>query len=201
MTAESSPEIGIQFTLPTQLTIARIFAIPLLVIVYYLPFAHSTIVAALIFIAAAITDWLDGYLARRMNLTSNFGAFLDPVADKLIVATALIVLLQARPSLWVLAPVAIIIGREITISALREWMAELGARASVAVRGIGKVKTATQMTAISMMLWKESSFGLPVYEIGFMLLLVASALTIWSMFLYIQAAWPVLSGGDPARRP
>lgn len=181
-----------KLTLPTQLTLLRVFAIPLLVVVYYMDFAHNTIVAAVIFILAAITDWLDGYLARKLNATSNFGAFLDPVADKLIVATALVVLLQNDPSLSMLIPVAIIIGREITISALREWMAELGERASVAVKGIGKLKTGTQMTAISLLLWQESTFGLPLYTLGFALLLVASVLTLWSMAVYLRAAWPLL---------
>ncbi len=183
-------------TLPTQLTILRVLAIPLLVLVFYMDFAHHTIVAAIIFILAAITDWLDGYLARKLNATSNFGAFLDPVADKLIVATALVVLLENDPTVSMMIPVAIIIGREITISALREWMAELGQRTSVAVRGIGKLKTGFQMTAISMMLWQESTFGLPVYTLGYLLLLVASVLTLWSMMIYLQAAWPLLSKAD-----
>ena len=185
-----------RLTLPTQLTLLRVLAIPLLVIVYYMDFPHHTIVAAGIFILAAITDWLDGYLARKLNATSNFGAFLDPVADKLIVATALVVLLQDDPSIDLLIPVAIIIGREITISALREWMAELGQRTSVAVRGIGKLKTGFQMTAISMMLWQESTFGLPVYSLGYALLLIASVLTLWSMVIYLRAAWPLLSQAD-----
>jgi CDP-diacylglycerol--glycerol-3-phosphate 3-phosphatidyltransferase len=186
----------VRLTLPTQLTLARVLAIPLLVVIYYSDFPHDTIVAALIFIVAAITDWLDGYLARKLNAVSNFGAFLDPVADKLIVATALVVLLQNDPTLSMLVPVAIIIGREITISALREWMAELGQRASVAVRGIGKLKTGTQMTAIAMLLWQESTFGLPVYSLGYVLLLVSSVLTVWSMFIYLRAAWPLLSKAD-----
>ncbi len=185
-----------RLTLPTQLTLLRVLAIPLLVLVYYLDFQHNTIVAAIIFILAAITDWLDGYLARRLNAMSNFGAFLDPVADKLIVATALVVLLQNDPTVAMLLPVAVIIGREITISALREWMAELGQRASVAVRGIGKLKTGTQMTAISMLLWQESTFNLPVYDLGYALLLIASVLTLWSMAVYLRAAWPLLSQAD-----
>lgn len=194
ITYTKTPEVpAVPLTLPTQLTLLRVFAIPLLVLVYYLDFRHHTIVAAGIFIAAAITDWLDGYLARKLNATSNFGAFLDPVADKLIVATALVVLLEQDPGLALMLPVAIIIGREITISALREWMAELGQRASVAVRGIGKLKTGTQMTAISMLLWREPTFSLPVYELGYALLLVASVLTLWSMVVYIRAAWPLLS--------
>ncbi len=185
-----------RLTLPTQLTLLRVLAIPLLVLVFYLDFKHNTIAAAVIFIIAAITDWLDGYLARRLNAMSNFGAFLDPVADKLIVATALVVLLQNDPTVAMLLPVAVIIGREITISALREWMAELGERASVAVLGIGKLKTGTQMTAISMLLWQEPTFNLPVYQLGYALLLVASVLTLWSMAIYLRAAWPLLSKAD-----
>lgn len=187
------PANVLQLTLPTQLTLLRVLAIPLLVVLYYLDFNHNTIAAAVVFIFAGITDWLDGYLARKLNATSKFGAFLDPVADKLIVATALVVLLQNDPRLAVLVPVAIIIGREITISALREWMAELGQRASVAVRGIGKLKTVTQMCAIGMMLWQEPTFGLPVYMLGYCLLLVASVLTLWSMILYLRAAWPLMA--------
>ena len=187
--------LGLRLTIATQLTLLRVLAIPLLVLVFFLEFAHSSIVASLIFIIAAITDWLDGYLARRMNDVSSFGAFLDPVADKLMVATALVLLLQGDPSIGMVLPVAIIIGREITVSALREWMAELGQRASVAVRGIGKLKTGTQMTSISMMLWREPLFGmLPVYELGYGLLLVASILTLWSMLVYLKAAWPHLTG-------
>ena len=197
ITSTKTPRDNVlRVTLPTQLTLLRVFAIPLLVVVYYLDIAHSTIFASIIFIIAAITDWLDGYLARKLNATSNFGAFLDPVADKLIVATALVVLLQNDPTMSMLVPVAIIIGREITISALREWMAELGQRASVAVQGIGKLKTGTQMTAIGMMLWQEPTFGLPVYPLGYGLLLVASVLTIWSMVIYLRAAWPLLSQAD-----
>lgn len=177
-------------TLPTQLTLMRVAAIPVLVVLYYVNIPNNTIIAAILFIAAAITDWLDGYLARRMNQSSAFGAFLDPVADKLIVATALVVLLQQDARIIVLVPVAIIIGREITISALREWMAELGKRGTVKVQALGKWKTGFQMTAISLMLWREPTFGLPIYHLGYALLLVASLLTVWSMFLYIRAAWP-----------
>lgn len=193
---KTRPDNPLRLTLPTQLTLMRVCAIPLLVVVYYLDFAHNTIFASGVFIVAAITDWLDGYLARKLNATSNFGAFLDPVADKLIVATALVVLLQNDPRVAMLIPVAIIIGREITISALREWMAELGQRASVAVQGIGKLKTGTQMTAIGMLLWQESTFGLPVYQLGYVLLLAASLLTIWSMVIYLRAAWPLMVASD-----
>lgn len=179
-----------KLTLPTQLTLLRVMAIPVMVLVYYLNVQNNTIIAAGIFIAAAITDWLDGYLARRFNQSSAFGAFLDPVADKLIVATALVLLVQQDPRVSVLIPSAIIIGREIAISALREWMAELGQGGTVKVQALGKWKTTAQMVAISLMLWREPTFGLPVYTVGYGLLLVASVLTVWSMFAYLRAAWP-----------
>jgi len=179
-----------KLTLPTQLTLMRVAAIPVLVLFYYLDIPNNTIIAAVIFIAAAITDWLDGYLARRFDQSSAFGAFLDPVADKLIVATALVVLVQQDPRVIVLIPAAIIIGREITISALREWMAELGMSAQVKVQALGKWKTGFQMTAISLMLWRQPTFGLPLYNIGYALLLIAGVLTVWSMFVYLRAAWP-----------
>lgn len=188
--------MGVKLTLATRLTLLRVLAIPALTLVFFLEFPHHRIAAALIFIVAAITDWLDGYLARRMNDTSAFGAFLDPVADKLMVATALVLLLQGDPTFSMALPVAVIIGREITVSALREWMAELGQRASVAVRGIGKLKTGTQMTAISLLLWEEATFGLPLYLLGYGLLLIASVLTLWSMLVYLKAAWPHLSAAQ-----
>lgn len=156
--------------------------------------------ATVIFVVAAITDWLDGYLARRLNQYTTFGAFLDPVADKLIVATALVLLATDQKVLDLVisvplfaAAVAIIIGREIVISALREWMAELGKRASVAVSYIGKVKTTMQMIAISLLIYQESLFGLPVFVLGELLLFVAAALTLYSMIVYLRAAWPVLT--------
>ena len=156
--------------------------------------------ATVIFVVAAITDWLDGYLARKLNQYTAFGAFLDPVADKLIVATALVLLATDEKVLQMVistplfaAAVAIIIGREIAISALREWMAELGKRASVAVSYIGKVKTALQMIAIAMLIYKEPLFGLPVFIFGEVLLFVAAALTLYSMIVYLKAAWPVLT--------
>lgn len=183
-----------KLTLPTQLTLLRVVAIPIMALLYYTDLPHHTILAALVFIAASITDWLDGYLARKLNQSSAFGAFLDPVADKLIVATALVVLVQQDPRLALVVPAAIIIGREITISALREWMAELGQRAHVGVQSLGKWKTGFQMTAISMMLWRDSTFGLPVYLLGYALLLVASVLTVWSMAAYLRAAWPSFKG-------
>jgi CDP-diacylglycerol--glycerol-3-phosphate 3-phosphatidyltransferase/cardiolipin synthase len=186
------------YNLPNLLTLARIVLIPVFVLVYYLPVEWSPAAATGVFVAAAVTDWLDGYLARRMALTSALGAFLDPVADKLMVATALVVVLQADPQLWLALPVMVIIGREITISALREWMAELGSRAKVSVSEIGKFKTAAQMLAITLLIYREDLWGMPVYLIGQVLLYIAVILTLWSMLIYLRAAWPLL-GAEPDR--
>src|SRR5690606_3795951 len=156
-------------------------------------------IVTFLFVLAAITDWLDGYLARRWNQGSPFGAFLDPVADKLIVATALILLASDREVLELVYSkilftivTCVIIGREITISALREWMAGIGARSSVAVGMIGKIKTGVQMVAISMLLYHDPLWGLPIFKIGEIALYAAAALTLWSMFVYLRAAWPTL---------
>jgi CDP-diacylglycerol--glycerol-3-phosphate 3-phosphatidyltransferase len=191
------------WNLPNILTWLRIIAIPLVVVLFYLPYPWSNASAALLFSAAAITDSLDGYFARRMGLTSRLGAFLDPVADKLIVAVALVLLVsQNHAGLhWLVALSAcVIIGREIAISALREWMAELGERARVAVSPLGKVKTIVQMTGIPMMLWRDDLFGLPVYQIGLYLTAAAAILTLWSMVSYLRAAWPVLTAPDSGRK-
>jgi CDP-diacylglycerol--glycerol-3-phosphate 3-phosphatidyltransferase/cardiolipin synthase len=179
--------------IPNSLSLLRIALIPCFVIVFYLPVDWARIAAAALFGMAALTDWLDGYLARRLGQISKLGAFLDPVADKLMVVVVLVILLQSDPSVWFALPVAVIIGREITISALREWMAELGARKKVAVSHLGKVKTAAQMTAIVLLILRGSVGTLPVYEAGFVLLYVATVLTLWSMFQYLWAAWPELS--------
>ena len=177
-------------TIPNSLTLARILLIPILVVVFYLPFDWTGLAAAMIFSAAAMTDWFDGYLARKLNQFSDFGAFLDPVADKLMVAVALVVLLERYPHLWFSLPAMIIIGREIVISALREWMAEIGKRTSVAVSYVGKVKTALQMIAIIILLAQTSLDNSWVELIGFAALYVAAGLTLWSMLVYIRAAWP-----------
>ena len=182
--------------LPTLLTWSRILAIPLLVVVFYLPWQDQTIniCATVIFVVASVTDWLDGWLARRLGQTSAFGAFLDPVADKLIVCAALVFLVHlGRLEPWV---ATIIIGREIAISALREWMAQIGARASVAVHSIGKLKTIAQLVAIPMLLYYDRLFGLIDCQlIGHWLILVAAVLTVWSMLYYLQRAWPYLRKG------
>jgi len=185
--------------LPLILTWARIACIPLLVIAFVpnvLPLdeAGHNMLSAVLFIIAAVTDWLDGYLARKWNQTSNFGAFLDPVADKLIVSTALILLVaDGRVSELV---TIIIIGREITISALREWMASMGKRKSVAVNMIGKFKTAAQLTAIPMLLQGGVIAGLDMIFWGTLLIWVAAALTLWSMVYYLYVAWPDLKEND-----
>lgn len=177
--------------IPNILTLARIAFIPLLVMFFYLPYAWSLPLAAGLFALASITDWLDGYLARRWNQATPFGAFLDPVADKLMVAVALALLIERYDSVWLTLPALVIIGREIVISALREWMAEMGKRGSVAVSWLGKVKTTLQMLALLLLL----AFlpGTPLALVGVVTLHVAAILTLWSMALYLRAAWPHLS--------
>lgn len=179
--------------IPNTLTLLRIVLIPVLVVVVYLPFKWTGLVAAIIFALAAITDWIDGYLARKLDQSTPFGAFLDPVADKLMVAVALVLLLERYPHVWFTIPVAIIIGREIVISALREWMAELGKRTSVAVSVIGKFKTTMQMIAIIVLLSQTSLDDHRIELLGFIALYIAAALTIWSMTVYLKAAWQDLN--------
>jgi cardiolipin synthase (CMP-forming) len=178
-------------TLPTLLTWARIVAIPLIVGVFYLPLDAATrnLVATVMFVVFALTDWLDGWLARKLNQTSAFGAFLDPVADKFLVCAALLVLVKLDRVDVLVA--LVIIGREIAISSLREWMAQIGASRSVAVHMLGKLKTATQMTAIPFLLYDGALFGVIDTRIwGTVLIIVASVLTIWSMVYYLQRALP-----------
>ncbi|PNK60222.1 CDP-diacylglycerol--glycerol-3-phosphate 3-phosphatidyltransferase [Psychrobacter sp. FDAARGOS_221] len=203
------------FNLPNNLTIARIVMIPLFVAIAYWPpalgigvpmisdnaianigmnmdaFSDSMLrhlILTLLFVLAAITDWLDGYLARKMNIVSAFGRFLDPVADKLMVAAALIVLVQWHPNIIMAIAAIVIISREIAVSALREWMAELGARTSVAVSYVGKLKTTFQMIAITVLLLNIESLEV----IGYVLMMAAVVLTLWSMMIYMRAAWPYL---------
>jgi len=182
------------WNLPNILSVLRIFLIPVLTVVFLLPNPNASVWAMAIFVIASLTDWLDGYLARRWQQTSPFGAFIDPVADKLLVAVALLLVLQKTPVWYVLLPVIIIIGREITVSALREWMAELGQRNAVKVSNMGKWKTAFQMLSVSCLIYFKPLMGLPIFEVGIVLLYIASALTLLSMFNYLQAAWPMLSG-------
>jgi CDP-diacylglycerol--glycerol-3-phosphate 3-phosphatidyltransferase len=178
--------------LPNILSLLRIALIPVLIGMFFLPYELAPLWATIVFAVASFTDWLDGYLARKWNQTSPFGAFLDPVADKLLVAVALVLVLYKTPQWIVLIPVIIIIGREITISALREWMAELGQRNAVKVSYIGKLKTAFQMLSIGCLIYFKPLFGLPIFDIGLVLLYVASALTLSSMFSYLKAALPML---------
>lgn len=182
-------------TFANQLTLLRIVLIPLFVMAFYLPFKWAHFTAAMIFSVAAITDWLDGYVARKYNQSTPFGAFLDPVADKLMVAIALLLLVGLHhDSVWFTVAAAVIVGREIMISALREWMAEVGQRASIAVSYIGKIKTTLQMTAIIVLL-----MDIPMLMVlGYIALAGAAVLTLWSMVLYLRAAWPfLLPDNDP----
>ena len=181
-----------KLTVPTLLTLLRIVLIPVLVLVFYLPFKWTNFAAAFIFAFASATDWLDGWIARRYNLHSNFGAFLDPVADKLMVATALVITVQQHHTVWMALWAAVIIGREIAVSALREWMAELGQRARVKVAAIGKVKTIVQMVALTFLLYREPLAGFNIFLIGEWLLAAAALLTLWSGLAYLRAAWPAL---------
>jgi CDP-diacylglycerol--glycerol-3-phosphate 3-phosphatidyltransferase len=182
------------WNIPNILTLLRIVLVPVFVLLFYLPLEWARFSCALVFSVAAVTDWLDGYLARKWGQVSPLGAFLDPVADKLMVAVSLLLLVQSEPTPALAIPAAVIIGREITISALREWMAEIGARAMVAVSMIGKFKTAVQMVAILLLIYAQPLWGIPIYTVGFVLLYVAATLTLWSMVLYIRAAWPSLLG-------
>ncbi len=177
--------------IPNLITVLRVLLIPIFILLFYLPYHWSYMAASSVFAFAAATDWLDGYLARRLEQSTPFGAFLDPVADKLMVAVALVLLVQAHANLWLTLPAAVIIGREIVISALREWMAELGARAQVAVSNLGKWKTAAQMLALVILLANPPGFTFWVI-VGYVLLLLAAGLTLWSMVQYMRAAWPHL---------
>ncbi|MCL4185815.1 MAG: CDP-diacylglycerol--glycerol-3-phosphate 3-phosphatidyltransferase [Burkholderiaceae bacterium] len=187
------------WNLPTLLTWTRVLAIPLLVAMFFLPIGEYSrnLASTVLFVAAALTDWLDGWLARRWGQTSAFGAFLDPVADKLIVCVALVILVDLHRVDALVA--AIIVGRELTVSALREWMAQMGARASVAVHSIGKFKTLAQLVAIPLLLYDGMLGGLfHTHRLGTWLIWIAAVLTVWSMLYYLRQAWPVLrDGGKP----
>lgn len=184
--------------LPNLLSVLRILLIPLFVLVFYIPLPWMHLVCAAIFGLAGLTDLLDGYLARKWNQTTPFGAFIDPVADKLMVVVALALLIERYDSAWFTLPAAVIIGREIVVSALREWMAELGKRASVAVSYVGKVKTTMQIVSLLVLLG-----ALPEWRwlvgIGVVCLYVAAGLTLWSMMAYLKAAWPDLQNGMDKR--
>lgn len=192
------------YTLPNILTFIRIAVIPFLVLVFYLPFAWSHVAAAIIFMLAAFTDWLDGYLARSLKQSTKLGAFLDPVADKLMVSIALVLIVgepqfqfitlasgvYSVPIAIITIPAAIIVSREIIVSALREWMAEIGKRTSIAVSHVGKIKTAVQMLALTILLYCDPRTNAYIAIIGYILLYVAAVLTLWSMVIYLKAAWP-----------
>ena len=177
------------YTIPNILTFIRIIITPLLVLVYYLPPNQWGMpAAAVLFGIAALTDWLDGYLARKLNQSTKLGAFLDPVADKLIVITVLVMIVDEYGKLSILIPALIIIGREIAILGLREWMSEQGQRGSVVVSMLGKIKTMIQMTALFLLLFYYPIFGISAFKLGVLLLYIAAAITIWSMVVYIRRA-------------
>ncbi len=188
---EATRPVKLNFAI--MLTLFRIAAIPVVVLLFYSPLEHARPVAAILFGIAAITDLLDGWVARRFGQMSKFGEFLDPVADKLMVAIVLVMLVQDDPWWYVDIIAMIIIGREITISALREWMATIGERANVQVNWSGKVKTVLQMFGIGFMVYENNFLGFDLYGVGFVLLMVAAGMTIWSMFIYLRAAWPFIS--------
>lgn len=195
-----------KLTIPTILTLLRIALIPVLVLVFYLPYRWTNFAAAGIFALAGVTDWLDGYIARRFEMNSAFGAFLDPVADKLMVAVALFLIVQGHPTPWMAIWAAIIVGREIAVSALREWMAEIGQRARVKVAWVGKFKTVVQMVALLCLLYSVTPerpqrplpwMGELVFHVGDWLLAVAALLTLWSGLKYLRAAWPAMTNDAP----
>jgi CDP-diacylglycerol--glycerol-3-phosphate 3-phosphatidyltransferase/cardiolipin synthase len=188
---------GSNWNLPNALTWLRILMIPAIVTLFYLlPYPWADPAACAAFALAGITDSLDGYYARKLGQTSRLGAFLDPVADKLIVAAALILIVSRDPRWFIAIAAIVIIGREIAISALREWMAEIGARGKIKVSIIGKFKTIMQIVGLSFMLFRQSLFGIPVYRMGIGLTAVAVVLTLWSMIAYLRLAWPELRGSS-----
>lgn len=183
-----------KWNIPNILTLFRIVLIPVFVVAFYWPDSGwNPVITTGIFFLAGVSDWLDGYLARKLDQQSAFGAFLDPVADKLMVATALILLVGADPGAFTAVPAAVIIGREIAISALREWMAQVGDKGKVKVSYIGKVKTTAQMLAIGFLLYRAPVGAFPTTEVGYGLLYLAAGLTLWSMVTYLRAAWSSLT--------
>jgi CDP-diacylglycerol--glycerol-3-phosphate 3-phosphatidyltransferase len=176
-------------------TVLRVLMIPLFMGLYYIEFPWHRILAAFVFILACVTDWLDGHLARRLNQSSRFGAFLDPVADKMLVTITLVILAASYPSPWYVIPAAIIVAREVMVSALREWMAEQRQRDVVAVGMAGKVKTTFQMIAIGVLLTTDPRGPLLLWGGGYLLINVAAALTVWSLLTYLRSAWPLLKSG------
>ena len=192
-TRSGAPDgVDVKFNLANILTLFRIAAIPIVVICFYSSLPNARPIAAILFGIAAVTDLIDGWVARRFGQTSRFGEFLDPVADKLMVAIVLVMLVQAQANWFEDIIAMIIIGREITISALREWMATIGERANVSVSWLGKIKTTLQMFGIAFMVYKNPLFGVDIYSVGFVLLLLAAVMTIVSMVQYLRAAWPFI---------
>jgi CDP-diacylglycerol--glycerol-3-phosphate 3-phosphatidyltransferase/cardiolipin synthase len=192
MLASEAKGTMLKLTAANILTLIRIAAIPVVVMCFFSPLPYARPIAGIVFGIAAITDLFDGYVARRYQQVSRFGEFLDPVADKLMVAIVLVLLVQQDPDWYVDIIAMIIIGREITISALREWMATIGERANVAVSWGGKVKTTLQMFGIAFMVYEEPILDIDIYSVGFLLLLAAVGMTLWSMFVYLRAAWPAM---------
>ena len=178
-----------KFNIPTILTLFRVILIPFFVITFYLPFEWSPFATMLIFFIAGVTDWFDGFLARKWNQSTPFGAFLDPVADKVMVVAGLVLVVEYQHSIWITIPAIIVISREIIISALREWMAEIGDRSKVAVSWLGKVKTACQMLALGGLLWRYNSL---MEYAAILCLYIAAILTVWSMFQYLYASKDLL---------
>lgn len=186
--------MSLPLNIPNALTLLRIALIPVFMVVFYLPFSWANLVSTAVFGLAAATDWLDGFLARRLRQSSVFGAFLDPVADKLMVAVALVLLVEFDNGGLLILPAVVIIGREIAVSALREWMAGVGERTKVAVSVIGKIKTTFQMIALLLLIYREPIWEFPTHDVGVISLYAAAVLTLWSMYLYLRAAWPILAG-------
>lgn len=176
-------------------TVLRVLMIPLFMGLYYVEFPWHRILAAFVFILACVTDWLDGHIARKFNQSSRFGAFLDPVADKMLVTITLVILAASYPSPWYVIPAAVIVAREVMVSALREWMAEQRQRDAVAVGMVGKVKTTFQMIAIGVLLTTDPQGPMLLWFGGYVLINVAAALTLWSLFQYLRSAWPLLKSG------
>ena len=188
-----------RWTLPNILTLLRVGCIPLMVAAFYLTGPYSGFLSALIFLVAAITDWFDGWLARTLNQESEFGAFMDPVADKLIVATALVLLVAHYDNIWITLAAMVIIGREILVSALREWMARSGRSESVAVTIVAKFKTTLQMTAITILLWRSDAGPSDMWLLaGYAAMVIAVVLTLWSMWTYLQVMLGTSSKSETA---
>ncbi len=184
------------WNLPNTLTWLRISMIPAILALFFLPYWWADPAACAAFALAGITDTLDGYYARKLGQTSRLGAFLDPVADKLIVAAALVLIVSKDPRWFVVIAAVVIIGREIAVSALREWMAEIGVRGRIKVSTIAKYKTIMQIVGLSLLLFRRDLFGIPIYTLGLLLTAVATVLTLWSMVLYLRLAWPELRGSS-----